>query len=148
MSRFIDTIVIHCSATKEGKSYCAKDIDDWHRQRGFNEIGYHYVIGINGEVEIGRNIDKIGAHVSGHNTGSIGICYIGGLDEKGEPKDTRTEKQKFTIEQLLQDLLYKYPTIYKIMGHRDFGVNKSCPCFDAIKEYKNLLEKICKLRKQ
>ena len=89
--RGIKYLVIHCSATPEGRAHNAKDIDLWHRQRGFNEIGYNYVILLDGTIEQGRDVDKIPAHVEGHNKDSIGICYIGGVDKNTlQPKDTRT----------------------------------------------------------
>lgn len=140
-------IAIHCSATKEGKDYHATDIDKWHRERGFKKIGYHYVITLDGIIEQGRKLDEVGAHVQGYNSVSLGVCYIGGLDENGKPKDTRTEAQKQTLIDLLTILRGEYPDAI-IQGHRDFSpdVNgdgiitpdefiKDCPCFDAKKEY-------------
>ena len=85
--RQIKYIVLHCSATKEGVPFGIEDIDRWHRQRGFRKVGYHYVIEIDGEIRKGRDIAEIGAHVQGSNANSIGICYIGGLDADGNPKD-------------------------------------------------------------
>ena len=135
--RRIDTIIIHCSATPEGKNYSAADIDRWHRERGFDSIGYHYVIKINGGIEFGRPIDKAGAHCKGHNANSIGVCYVGGLSRDGKTsKDTRTPQQKLAIKCLLKRLKSKYPDAV-IKGHRDFAA-KDCPCFDASKEYANI----------
>ncbi|WP_104758189.1 N-acetylmuramoyl-L-alanine amidase [Helicobacter salomonis] len=133
VTRKVNKIIVHCSATKEGKNFNAQDIDRWHKERGFNKIGYHYIIGINGEVERGRMLSEIGAHVKGHNSDSVGICYIGGLDERGRPKDTRTPEQINALHNLLDYLTRMFPdaTIY---GHRDFEPNKDCPCFEA-KEY-------------
>ena len=89
--RPVRDIIIHCSATPEGRDYTVADITSWHRQRGFSTIGYHYVIYRDGSIHCGRNIDSVGAHCQGHNTGSIGICYIGGVAADGHtPKDTRT----------------------------------------------------------
>ena len=88
--RIITEIIIHCSATPEGKPFTVADIDRWHRQRGFRCIGYHFVIYLNGSVHAGRPITESGAHCQGHNAHSIGICYVGGLDSLGQPKDTRT----------------------------------------------------------
>ena len=87
--RKIDSIIVHCSATKAGQDFTAADIDRWHRERGFNGIGYHYVIRLDGRLEKGREIDLAGAHCKGWNERSVGICYIGGLDENGHPADTR-----------------------------------------------------------
>ena len=136
MSKYL---VVHCSATPEGRAHTAKDIDLWHRQRGFNEIGYNYVILLDGTVELGRDVDKIPAHVEGHNIDSIGICYIGGIDKNTlQPKDTRTKEQKEALVKLLKELKELYPNAV-IQGHRDFlGVKKACPCFDAKDEYKKI----------
>ena len=133
--RRIDYLVLHCSATKQGYEFDKKDIDRWHKNRGWSGIGYHYVVKLDGTVELGRDVHKIGAHVGGHNRYSIGICYIGGLDQNMKPKDTRTPSQKRAIKALLRELRKFYPKT-KIQGHRDFPkVAKACPCFDAKKEY-------------
>lgn len=131
--RPINKIILHCSATKEGKNFTVKDIDEWHRQRGFRCIGYHYVIYLDGTVHKGRDESEVGAHCSGHNSFSIGICYIGGLDVNGKPKDTRTDKQKAAIKSLVAELKLKYPDA-TIHGHNEFA-NKACPCFDVKKEF-------------
>lgn len=86
----VQEIIIHCSATKEGVDFKAKDIERWHKQRGFKKIGYHYVIDLDGTIEQGRKETENGAHTVGHNSIALGICYIGGLDKNGKPKDTRT----------------------------------------------------------
>lgn len=129
-------IIVHCSATPGGRYFNAVDIDRWHRERGFKEIGYHWVIGLNGEIMRGRNEREIGAHTLGRNSRSIGVCYIGGLDASGSPKDTRTDEQKKSILKLLKELKQRYP-LATIHGHREFA-NKACPCFDAKTEYKNI----------
>ena len=131
--RNITEIIIHCSATREGVNFNRNDIDRWHKQRGFDEIGYHYVILLDGTVEKGRNIEKQGAHCVGHNKNSIGICYIGGLDENGKGKDTRTVQQKVALYNLLVTLKHIYPKA-TIHGHREYA-NKECPCFDVKSEY-------------
>ena len=135
--RTINEIIVHCSATQEGKDFTIADIDRWHRQRGFTKIGYHYVIYRDGTIHVGRNESEVGAHCLGHNQTSIGICYIGGLSSDGKtPKDTRTDAQKKALTTLLQALKKKYPSA-SIHGHRDFA-KKACPSFDATKEYMNL----------
>ena len=138
-TRTIHYLVIHCSATPEGREHTAKDIYLWHRQRGFNEIGYNYIIRLDGAIEGGRDVDKIPAHVTNHNKDSIGICYIGGIDKNTlRPKDTRTAEQKEALKKLLTELKALYPEA-EILGHRDFpGVAKACPCFNAKDEYKNI----------
>jgi N-acetyl-anhydromuramyl-L-alanine amidase AmpD len=149
--RDIRTIVLHCSATKAGQRVTVADIDSWHKQRGFKKIGYHYVIYESGEIATGRELTEVGAHVEGHNTESIGICYTGGLDAgTGKPADTRTESQKKAIRELLQTLKMQFPKA-TICGHRDFSKDtngngiidpnerlKECPCFDAKIEYKDI----------
>ena len=135
--RTINEIIVHCSATQEGKDFTIADIDRWHRQRGFTKIGYHYVIYRDGTIHVGRNESEVGAHCLGHSQNSIGICYIGGLSSDGKtPKDTRTDAQKKALTTLLQALKKKYPSA-SIHGHRDFA-KKACPSFDATKEYMNL----------
>lgn len=131
--RNINLILIHCSATQEGKDFKAKDIDKWHKAQGWKKIGYHYVIDLDGTIEKGREESEIGAHCTGKNKNSIGVVYIGGLDKNGKPKDTRTKEQKEALWELLRQLLIKYPKA-TIHGHNEFS-NKACPCFDVTKEY-------------
>ena len=136
--REIDYIVIHCAYTKLSMTTDVNRIRKWHLKRGFNDIGYHYYIRIDGSLEIGRPVDIAGAHVKGYNSNSIGICYEGGMSENGEPLDTRNDAQKLTIFTLLKDLKINHP-LALIKGHRDFpNVNKACPCFDAKNEYKEI----------
>ncbi len=134
--RRIDKIIVHCTATPEGRDVSVKEIDLWHRQRGFKGAGYHYVIGRDGTVDVGRPISEIGAHCSGYNSHSVGVCYVGGLDKDGRPKDTRTARQKSALIELLTALREQFPQA-RIFGHRDFAA-KACPCFDATKEYANI----------
>lgn len=134
--RKIDKIIVHCSDTPEGRDDRAEDIRRWHKAKGFNEIGYHYVIDLDGTIEAGRDVETAGAHTQGQNATSIGICYVGGADEHRKPKDTRTEAQKESMRILIQFLKLKYKGA-KVYGHRDFA-NKACPCFDAKKEYEDL----------
>lgn len=137
--RTIKEIIIHCSATPEGKDYTVQDIRRWHKQQGWSDIGYHYVIYRNGHIEPGRDVDIQGAHCAegGHNRNSIGVCYIGGCAADGKTaKDTRTLAQKAALLSLLMDLKAMYPGV-KIYGHRDFA-RKDCPSFDATSEYGRL----------
>ena len=132
--RTIKEIIIHCSATPEGKDYTVQDIRRWHLQRGFKDIGYHFVIYRDGSIHSGRPVAQIGAHCTNHNRNSIGICYIGGVaTDCKTPKDTRTEPQKKSLKSLLWQLHKQYPQA-TIHGHREFA-NKACPSFDAKKEY-------------
>ncbi len=128
--RKITKIIVHCSATPEGRDYTVADIDRWHKQRGWNGIGYHYVIYRDGSVHIGRNVEVMGAHCAGHNATSIGICYIGGMSADNKtPKDTRTPAQKAALRDLVELLKTEYPTA-TLHGHREFA-RKACPCFDV-----------------
>lgn len=131
--RPIDEIIIHCSATKELHDFKAADIRRWHLQRGFADIGYHFVVGLDGSVETGRNIEKIGAHCLNHNRRSVGICYIGGLDSNGKPADTRTVEQRVALPELIRRIRRHHPRT-SVHGHREFAA-KACPCFDARAEY-------------
>ena len=136
-SRRINEIIVHCSATREGRDYTVADITKWHKQRGFNDIGYHYVIYRDGSLHNGRDVNLVGAHCTNHNAHSIGVCYIGGCKTDGtSPKDTRTDAQKAALLSLLKDLRKKYPYVM-IHGHNEFA-NKACPSFDATNEYKNI----------
>jgi N-acetylmuramoyl-L-alanine amidase len=136
--RPINKIIVHCSATPRNKDFSAEDIRDWHvKGNGWDDIGYHYVIRLNGKIEYGRMIDKYGAHAKGHNYDSIGICYIGGMDKDMENwEDTRTEEQKYSLLSLLKVLKLAHPESI-VHGHRDFST-KACPSFDAKNEYKDI----------
>ena len=135
--RAIKKIIVHCADTPDERDDRAADIKRWHtEERGWSDIGYHYVVDLDGTIEPGRPIEKAGAHCTGHNADSIGVCYIGGCDKKMQPKDTRTDAQKASLLLLLKYLVAKYPGV-TIYGHRDF-TNKSCPSFDAKKEYEEL----------
>ena len=135
--RKIDKIIVHCSATPEGRNYTVKQIDSWHRNRGFNGIGYHYVIYLDGSIHVGRPLAKAGAHCKGYNAHSIGVCYIGGVATDGKtPKDTRTDAQKASLVKLITELRQQFPNA-SVHGHCEFA-NKACPCFDAHKEYNDL----------
>lgn len=143
--RKINEIIIHCSATPEGKEFTVKDIDNWHRQRGFTCIGYHYVIYLDGSVHEGREIEKVGAHCLNHNSHSIGICYIGGLDKEGKnARDTRTAEQRESLFRLVYELMRKYGiSIQNVKGHYELTVPykaKCCPSFEMNKFRKELNE--------
>ena len=154
----IDSIIIHCSATKAGQDLRAKDIDRMNRQRGFAQIGYNFVIDLDGTVENGRPLSIDGAHCNtkgfsgvSYNKHSIGICYIGGLDVNGRPADTRTKAQKNALRDLVAKLCKEYD-IVELLGHRDTSPDldgsgevelaeyiKACPCFDVRSEFSNFL---------
>lgn len=126
-----DAIVVHCSATSPKQDIGAAEIERWHRQRSFLAIGYHYVIRRDGTVEKGRPEDTVGSHVQGHNSTTVGVCMVGGIDSKGKSQDNFTPDQYASLQNLLRELKGRYPTA-EIKGHRDFpGVAKDCPCFDV-----------------
>ena len=150
MEREVNLIVVHCSATRVDRDITARDIDSFHRVCGFSSWGYHYYVRKDGSIEKMRDESEPGAHASGHNRDSIGLCYEGGLDVNGRPADTRTAAQKRTLVALLRSLRADYPGA-RIVGHRDLSpdVNgngrvdkwertKECPCFDAAEEYADL----------
>lgn len=157
----IDSIIIHCSATKAGQDLRAKDIDRMHRQRGFAQIGYNFVIDLDGTVENGRPLSIDGAHCNtkgfsgvSYNKHSIGICYIGGLDANGRSVDTRTEAQKNALRDLVAKLCKEYD-IVELLAHRDTSPDlngngevepaeyiKACPCFDVRSEFSNFLRNV------
>lgn len=133
--RRIDLMVVHCSATRCNRSFPLEAVIACHRARGFATVGYHYYITRDGTVHAGRPLYQEGAHATGFNKHSIGICYEGGLDPSGKPADTRTPAQRDTLRKLLLRLKADYPNA-RIVGHRDLpGVNKACPCFDVRTEY-------------
>lgn len=137
--RKINRIIWHCSATPEGRHVSTSTIKAWHKGRGWSDIGYHYVIELDGRVYEGRPIAKQGAHVKGHNKDSIGICYVGGLDSSGKvAKDTRTSAQKATLYTLTAQLLREHPGA-TVHGHNEYD-NKACPSFNAGADWKAHVE--------
>lgn len=137
--RPINRIILHCTATKEGRTHTVQEIRSWHTTKppkgnGWKDIGYHFVIGLDGSIEQGRPLDEIGAHTAGYNKDSIGIAYVGGVDSMGKPKDTRTNAQRRALFSLVEALreIYPHATIH---GHNEFA-RKACPSFDVRKEFK------------
>lgn len=129
-ARPIDTIFIHCAATPEGKDFTVADIRAWHKQRGWSDIGYHHVVYRDGRVMLGRPVGQVGAHVAGHNTGSIGIVYVGGVSADGKrAKDTRTPAQRGSLLWLVERLAAKHG-VKRVRGHNEVAA-KACPSFDV-----------------
>lgn len=142
--RRIDYIVVHCTDTKETMDIGVKEVRQWHtlpppKGNGWSDIGYHYLVRLNGDIELGRDVDKVGAHVSGYNANSIGVVYVGGRSGlSGGLKDSRTPSQKDALRELLERLRKMYPNA-KIVGHCDLDKHgKTCPNFDAKREYANI----------
>lgn len=150
MSRKINLLVIHCSASPNGVMVAPKMIDGWHASRGFARlsepvrkfnpdlphIGYHYIIGVDGTVSSGRSEAEIGAHVAGWNANSIGVCMVG--------TDSFFAAQWFALKGLVGQLRYDHLGIERVVGHRDLSPDKdgdgkitsrdwlkTCPGFDV-----------------
>lgn len=135
--RNIERVILHCSATREGDDISADDIRRWHIARNFRDIGYHFVVRLDGTIESGRPISQVGAHSKGQNKDSIGICYIGGLDENAKPKNTMTIEQKIYIGAICRALCYALNKPLSLHGHREFS-NKACPSFEIAAEFGGL----------
>ncbi|CCF19181.1 N-acetylmuramoyl-L-alanine amidase (modular protein) [Pseudorhizobium banfieldiae] len=132
-SRVIEEVIVHCTATPEGKDFTVDDVRAWHKQRGWSDIGYHFLVYRDGRVIAGRPIGQVGAHVSGRNTGTVGIAYIGGLAADGQKaKDTRTDAQRSSLLWLTMQLAAKFP-VRKVSGHNEYA-SKACPSFDVRKD--------------
>ena len=132
--RKIEKIIVHCTATPEGRDVTVEDIDGWHRARGFEGIGYHYVVYRDGTVHRGRPLERTGAHCRGQNARSIGVCYVGGLAADGHtPADTRTPAQREALRGLVDELKRRFRGA-TVHSHYEFAA-KACPCFDAGAEY-------------
>jgi len=127
--RKINKLIIHCSATPPDMDVGVKELRAWHIERGFKDIGYHHVIKRNGEIEEGRHIDLVGAHCKGQNTGSIGVCMVGGVDEHNRPESNFTSEQWRTIENYARIFKASFPYA-TIHGHNEYA-NKACPSFDV-----------------
>lgn len=134
--RPIEKIIIHCSATPEGRDVKTETIKQWHLDMGFSDIGYHYVIELDGQMKEGRPLEVVGAHVRGQNNNSIGICYVGGCDEQMKPKNTLNKCQEEQLIAVLKWLKEKFPKA-TIHGHNEFSA-KACPSFNVQKWVKNL----------
>lgn len=133
-NRGINKIILHATATPEGREHDVQDITRWHKARGFSTIGYHYLVKLDGTVELGRNVQDMGAHVRGQNRRSIGVAYVGGMNKSmSKAKDTRTPEQDSALTNLIVALLEIYPGA-TVHGHNEFA-DKACPSFDVQKEY-------------
>ena len=140
-SASVSYLILHCSATRETRDYAPEQLRRDHLARGFIEVGYHFYIRRDGTLTQHRRLNEVGAHCRPFNRCSIGICYEGGLDANGKPKDTRTLKQRAALLALLLDLKQKFPKAV-IRGHKDMpgSVPKACPCFNPSKEYAYLMK--------
>lgn len=131
--RNIDKIIVHCTATPEGRETTVEQVTQWHKARGFRTIGYHYMVYLDGSVHCGRPLSEVGAHCTGQNARSIGVCYVGGIERNTlKPKDTRTHAQKISLRNLVADLQRRFPRA-TVHGHCEFAA-KACPCFNVANE--------------
>lgn len=125
-------IIIHCSATRPSMDIGVREIRQWHkRDNGWLDVGYHFVIKRDGSIEIGRQINQVGAHTKGFNSTSIGICLVGGVNEKMKPEDNFTPAQFAALKGLVASLKEQFPDALSVKGHRDFDPKKACPSFDV-----------------
>ena len=136
--REIKRVILHCTATTEGKDYSVETIRKWHLKRGWSDIGYHYLIYLDGSINLGRPVFKQGAQVKSENKDSIGIAYVGGVDKDGEPKDTMTLYQDIAFMRLFEALSVTFGKL-DLHGHNEFS-NKACPSFDVQEKYKFLIK--------
>jgi N-acetylmuramoyl-L-alanine amidase len=134
--RELKRIILHCTATREGEQLDVSQIDKWHRDRGWSEIGYHYVLYTDGTIATGRDIRKKGAHVKGHNHDSVGVAYVGGLDNNLVPQDTMTMQQEMAFLHLVNSLRVVFGDL-SVHGHNEFS-SKACPSFNVQEKYKFL----------
>jgi N-acetylmuramoyl-L-alanine amidase len=133
-SRSITEIIVHCTATPEGRNVSVPTIRTWHLANGWKDIGYHWIVKLDGSIEAGRPEAQVGSHVAGHNSGTLGVVYVGGVAADGTtPKDTRTAAQRAALLDLVKALIAKYPTVRKVTGHREYSP-KACPSFDVRKD--------------
>lgn len=143
--RKINKIIVHCSATPEGRSHSLDDFRKWHVDgNGWKDVGYHFIVDTDGSIYAARPLNQIGAHTIGHNADSIGVCYVGGVDADMKPKDTRTAEQKESLDKLLTYLAYSFNA--PISGHNDYTNAKACPSFKAKTEYAYINEDLNDMR--
>jgi N-acetyl-anhydromuramyl-L-alanine amidase AmpD len=147
-----DYIVVHCSATGPTSDIGVDEIRDWHKAKGWSDVGYHAVIRRDGEIEFGRHFDEPGAHVKGQNYRSVGVCMVGGVDANGSAENNFTPPQFTSLKVILAMLRLAYSRSV-IVGHRDLSPDldgdgvvekhewlKECPSFDVVKWAKGELE--------
>ena len=127
--RPITQIIIHCSATKANINVGVEDIRRWHRERGWSDIGYHFVIRRDGTCENGRLLVNPGAHTAGYNANSVGVCLVGGLSDNMMPEANYTPKQWVSLGRVVRELSRMFPQA-TVHGHKEFA-SKACPCFEV-----------------
>ena len=135
--RKLDRIILHCTATPEGRHVDVDTIRVWHKARGWSDVGYHFVIYIDGSVHAGRAVEKTGAHVSGHNATTIGVVYVGGTDAAGKAKDTMNAAQETAFVNLVKHLRDQFGPL-TLHGHNEYAA-KACPSFKVKDKFKWLV---------
>lgn len=123
-----NAIFVHCAATKPSMDIGVREIRQWHKEKGWLDIGYHFVIRRDGTVEPGRDVNAVGSHVQGYNHDSVGVCLVGGIDDKGKFSANFTPSQMQSLKGLLEELKADYPGA-AIRAHHDVAP-KACPSFD------------------
>jgi N-acetylmuramoyl-L-alanine amidase len=135
--RKLDRIILHCTATPEGRHVDVDTIRVWHKTRGWSDVGYHFIIYIDGSVHVGRAVEKTGAHVAGHNATTIGVVYVGGTDAAGKAKDTMNERQETAFVNLVKHLRDQFGPL-TLHGHNEYAA-KACPSFIVKDKFKWLV---------
>ncbi len=133
-----DTIILHCTASQPDPKIGAATIRQWHRDRGWSDIGYHYVIRVDGVIEPGRPLTRTGSHTKGHNH-QIGVVYVGGVDPKGKPKDTMNPAQQASFTALVHTLRHAFLKHFAVAGHNDYTDAKACPSFKVSAKFPHLI---------
>jgi N-acetylmuramoyl-L-alanine amidase len=128
--RFINCIIWHCFDTRTDQNFGIKDVTKWHLARGFSGCGYHYIIRLDGTIESGRALARVGAHCKGHNRGSIGVSFEGGKTPDGFRWVKPTNEQLKSAKELKMSLESKLGKGLDDYGHYQFSESKSCPNFD------------------
>ncbi len=124
-----DAIFVHCSATQPSQDIGVDTIRMWHKQQGWLDVGYHFVIKRDGTVESGRPVDVVGSHVKDWNSRSVGVCLVGGIDANGKFEANFTPAQMSALRNKLNELMSQYPNA-ALMAHHSVAA-KACPSFDV-----------------
>jgi N-acetylmuramoyl-L-alanine amidase len=135
LRKHTNKIIIHYTETVEHQDFDIDDVREWHTLRGFSDIGYHFLIKLDGTVQFGRQIDLVGAHCHGQNYDSIGVCYVGGKCTDGTLADTRTPEQMKSLETTIAFIRSVYGYI-PCFGHNDYS-EKVCPGYNVKHEHNN-----------
>ena len=125
-----DIIVIHCTQTPSDMDFGVEKVTSWHKNRGFDTIGYHYLIKRDGTLQVGRDEDVVGAHAVAVNGTSVGVALVGGGTVDMGWENNFTDAQFAGLKNLIEDMKSKY-NIEKIIGHYEVESTKECPSFNV-----------------